>query len=179
LLAQQNSEAWFSKFKSFVGLDLQTDDWLAWRRGDLGILIALAQVARRTGRPDWQRAAHSLLEHCLAWPTDKPPIGGTCLADGAAGVAHVFNRLYQADGDPRCLDAARAWFKWTISIAHRTTESETAATVSPREFRRSSLYDGAIGVALALLAALSAIEPAWDRLLFLPGTVPAWDREDR
>ena len=32
------------------------------------------------------------------------------LCHGAAGVGHLFNRLYQASGDPALAEAARFWF---------------------------------------------------------------------
>ena len=72
------------------------------------------------------------------------------LCHGAVGLAHLYNRFYQASGEPVLRDAARAWFARTLAMPR-------AAQID--------LLDGAIGVGLALYAAISTTEPGWDRIL--------------
>jgi hypothetical protein len=94
------------------------------------------------------------------------------LCHGAAGVAHIFHRLYRATADRRFADAARHWFGRTLAMR-----------VPGRGFAGFRDYDGseggrtrwvtdpgllgAGGVALTLVAAVTGAEPAWDRLLLL------------
>jgi hypothetical protein len=81
----------------------------------------------------------------------------------------MFNRLAQATGEVDLAYAADAWFARTIAI--RRTE---AVAGFPRAVftdgvttyeATADLLTGATGVALALHAAISPIEPAWDQLL--------------
>jgi len=66
-------------------------------------------VARRAGRDDWQKFANNLLDHCLAWPPDKAGVADAPLCHGATGAAHILNRIYHSENDPRCMDAALMW----------------------------------------------------------------------
>jgi len=71
---------------------------------------------------------------------------GAGFCHGAIGLAHIFNRLYQANGEPVFREAARRWF------GHVLDESQ---------------LEGAAGIGLALLAAMTPLEPRWDRLFLL------------
>jgi hypothetical protein len=177
LLAQRRpsgSASWFSGWLS-PGVDVG-DSQLAWCYGDLGILAVLFQVARRARREDWHRIACDLLDHCLAKSPETSVVVDAELCHGAAGVAHIFNRIYQAEKDPRCRDAALAWFeralllRWPGSAAGGFLSRTVPAPGAPPTWApRAAFLDGAIGVALALLGALTPTEPSWDRLMLLSG----------
>jgi hypothetical protein len=122
--------------------------------GELGTAAILFQVTRRTGQAQHRALAQRLLDRCLAWPIDM--VEDVSLRRGAAGIAHTFNRVHQAEHDPRCLDAALRWLGRTSELL----ESGAAG---------NTLLDGRSGIALALLSATTAIEPAWDRPLLLSG----------
>lgn len=177
LLAQRRPEGSLSRFSAWLAPDTDgADSRLAWCYGDLGIMSVLRQVARRTGRHDWQGFADELLNHCLAWPLDRTGIGDAPLCHGAAGVAHIFNRIYQTEGDPRCLDAALRWYQRTMSFRKNGTGVGGFSSLTrpdplgPHVWEASSAFlDGAAGVGLALLAAVTPIEPEWDRMLLLSG----------
>jgi hypothetical protein len=95
------------------------------------------------------------------------------LCHGAAGLAHLFNRMFQATGDPALGEAARGWYARTLDarrpgrgiggIAARVSESDGGS----RWVADPGLLTGAAGVALALLAGVSSVDPAWDRLLLV------------
>ncbi|MFZ0771836.1 MAG: lanthionine synthetase C family protein [Candidatus Sulfotelmatobacter sp.] len=175
LLAQRRPSGSRSAFSSWIVPGQEpSDSRLAWCYGDVGILSVLLQVARRAGRDDWQKFANDLLDHCLAWPPDQAGVGDAPLCHGAAGVAHIFNRIYQSQGDSRCRDAALAWYQRTLAMRHPGTGvgGFSALTrpdpAAPIVWESSPAFlDGAIGVALALLAAMTPVEPAWDRMLLL------------
>jgi hypothetical protein len=173
LVAQKKpvgSPAWFG---SRVAPGQERDDSRqTWCYGDLGLLTVLLQVARTIGRRDWDRFAHAMLDHCLSF-TD--PLLDPALCHGTAGAAHMFNRIYQAEGDLRCRDAAVKWFERTLAL--RQPGADAGGFLVRRtpgggreEWEASpALLDGAIGVALALIAALTPLQPGWDRLLMLSG----------
>jgi hypothetical protein len=177
LVAQRRPAGSGSWFSGWLASGQSRESRLTWCYGDLGILSVLFQVARRTHREDLRRVASDLLDHCLVRPLEDCGIQDAELCHGAAGVAHIFNRLYQAEGDLRCRDAALAWFDRALAMRQPTTSAAggfLAATrpdpTGPTIWEPSAAFlDGAIGVALALLSAVTPIEPSWDRLMLISG----------
>ena len=95
------------------------------------------------------------------------------LCHGAAGLGHVLNRLYQATRDEEVGDAARFWFERTLDMRKRGGGIGGYRALAAREDGTRYWEDdegvltGAAGIALALLAATTAIEPEWDRMLLV------------
>jgi hypothetical protein len=144
---------------------------LSWRDGDLGVLAVCLQVSRCSGREDWREFSCELLDKCLTWSPSPDGILDASLCRGAMGVAHTFNRIYQSEGDPRCLEAA---FQWTErALAMRDGQGGVGGFRTAALEADPSFLEGSIGTALALLAALTPVEPAWDRLLLLSGRTGA------
>jgi hypothetical protein len=176
LMSHQAPPEKLFRFYSWFGPGKSSDSRLAWCYGDPGLLAVLLQVARRTGRRDWDQFAHGLLDQCLAWPADRSGIADAPLCHGATGVAQLFNRIYQSEGDRRCLDASVGWFERALAMRQpgagvggflQLTRPDPDGPVIWEP--SAAFLDGAIGVALALLAALTPVEPQWDRLLLLSG----------
>jgi hypothetical protein len=95
------------------------------------------------------------------------------LCHGAAGLGHLFNRLFQATGDPGLGAAARSWFERTLQMrrpgrgvggyeAWQAGDGGEMTWVAD-----AGLLTGATGIALALLGATTATEPVWDRMLLV------------
>lgn len=177
LIAQRRPAGSLSLFGSWSAPSQSpADSRLAWCYGDLGIMAVLRQVADAHGREDWRACADDLLTQCLHWPAATSGVVDVPLCHGAAGIAHVFNRLYQAVGDQRCGDAARAWFAQALAMRELGEGAGGFRSVTRPDpdgpiIRTANLtfLDGAIGIALALLAAVTPMEPEWDRLLLLSG----------
>jgi lantibiotic biosynthesis protein len=142
---------------------------VAWCYGDLGVAVALLGAAIATGRDDWRASALELAHGMAARPFESSQVTDAGLCHGAAGVAHVFNRMAQATGDAELARAADTWFDRTIAMRRsepiagypRAVPVDGVITWEPAE----DLLTGATGIALALHAAISPIEPAWDQLL--------------
>jgi len=168
-----SSSSWFSAWFT----ESPTEECrLAWCYGDLGIVAVLLQVARRTGRDDVRQFASALLDHCLERQPSDYGVVDAPLCHGASGLAHIFNRIYQTEGDLRCRDAALAWFDRTLAMRQPTSRaggflaSTRPDPQGPTVWEASPAFlDGAIGVALALLSAVTPTEPNWDRLLLVSG----------
>ena len=127
---------------------------LAWCYGDLGVAMAVLGAALRVGEPAWRAAGLTLARACAGRSRTDAAVVSSTLCHGAAGIAHLFNRMAQATGDGVLAAAARTWLGHTIAMRDR---DEYAAS--------GTILTGAPGVALALHAAISEIEPRWDRLL--------------
>ena len=96
------------------------------------------------------------------------------LCHGAAGVAHLFNRMFQATGEAWLAQAARRWFAQVFQLQHSGSgiagyQSHVDSDATPGGSWRTEpgLLTGTAGLALALLAAATEIEPEWDRALLL------------
>jgi len=173
-LMQRRPPGALSWFSPWIAADESADARLGWCYGDLGIAAVLLRISRRAGRADWRTFAKGLLEHCLAWPMERAGVNDAPLCHGAAGAAHILNRIYQDEGDERCRDAATAWFERTLAMWQPGSGvgGFSMFTVPHRNgpvvWKPSpALLDGSIGIALALLAGLTTVEPQWDRLLLL------------
>jgi class I lanthipeptide synthase len=146
---------------------------LAWCYGDLGTAATLLVAARGAGEPAWERTAVEVALAAAARPVAAARVRDAGICHGGAGLAHLFNRMYQATGDERLAAAARSWFEWVLDFRQpglgvagfRSWASDPAGTSSWRD--DPGFLEGATGVGLALLAALSTVEPEWDRVLLV------------
>ncbi len=132
----------------------------AWCYGDPGLAAAI-----------WETCPQLARETAIDCSHRDPATTGvrdTGLCHGAAGLAHLANRFYQATGEAAHADAARAWYRRALDMrvgvvdgaggfaSWRGDDSWVPSLV---------LLEGAIGVALSLGSAISTTAPSWDRLL--------------
>ena len=146
---------------------------LAWCYGDLGVASVLALAGQRCGESRWLTAAADLAARAAARPVEHSGVVDSGICHGAAGAAHLFNRLYQSSGDVMLRTAAREWIDRTLKFRRSgdgiggflTRWEDDNREVSWR--RDPGLLTGAAGVGLVLLAAVSDVEPCWDSCLLL------------
>ena len=155
---------------------------LAWCYGDPGIAAALLATAQAVGEPAWEREALDVGLHSAARPESSSLIRDAGLCHGAAGLGHLFNRLYQATGEERFAEAARFWLERTLTFQERgegvagyRAWEVNPETKIPGWRTEAGFLEGATGVGLALLGAISEVEPAWDRVLLLSVRTPQGD----
>jgi hypothetical protein len=146
---------------------------LAWCYGDPGVAAALLLAARGAGKPPWERAARAVARRAAERPPEEAGVVDAGLCHGAAGLGHLFNRLFQATGEPQLGEAAHFWLRRTLEMrqpgrgvagfaAWQGSGDGTVGWADERGFLM-----GAGGIALALLAAVTPIEPNWDRVLLV------------
>lgn len=174
LLAQKLSPDSSSVFPSCTGPGVERiPSRVAWCYGDLGIAIALLTAALSTNNAAWKDEALQLGRKVARRPLRESRVVDSGLCHGAAGVGHLFNRIFQRTGEPLFKQAARKWFQHTLDM--RRPRQSVAGFFSKRRGRNgklrcvptAGLLEGAAGVALALLAASTDIEPNWDRMLMI------------
>jgi lantibiotic modifying enzyme len=148
---------------------------LGWCYGDPGIAAALLGAARAVKDRNWEDEAVAIARRS-GLPRKHSGVVDAGLCHGAAGLGHLYNRLYQATGDAALGEMARLWFETTLEMrkagegiagysAWLRREGDTMGWVAD-----PGLLNGAAGIALAFLAAATPIEPQWDRILLV--TVP-------
>lgn len=146
----------------------------AWCYGDPGVAAALLVAGRAAGEPAWERAAIATARRVVMRPFAKSGIRDAGLCHGAAGVAHVLNRIAQATGDEAIAEGARTMFARALDMQQPGVpvagfpSAELDAVGGPiRWVRDAGLLTGAAGVGLALAAATSDRAPDWDRMLLI------------
>jgi lantibiotic modifying enzyme len=146
---------------------------LAWCHGDPGIAAALLVAAKRAGEPAWEHEAVALAREAAARSPSDRSVVDAGLCHGSGGLLHLFNRMYQATGDPALAEAARFWFDRTLALRRPgegvagflSWETDPQGTFDWRA--ETGFLSGAAGVGLALLAAASPVEPDWDHALLV------------
>ena len=141
---------------------------LAWCYGDPGVAATLLYAARAVGMKEWEDMALAIAAHAASAAPEDAGVQGMGLCHGAFGLAHLYNRIYQAGGDELFADAARLWYRLGLEarVAGQDWPSVWGADVG--------FLTGAAGIGLALLAAVTPVEPEWDRLLLV--AIPPWEQ---
>jgi hypothetical protein len=146
---------------------------LAWCYGDLGVASALL-LASEVGDPAWRTEAIALAVAAARRPADRVGVVDAGLCHGAAGLAHQFNRLYQATGVAELRAAACAWIDRALALrgdhgiaGFASHDPDPADRARVTWVADPGFLQGAAGIGLALLAADTALEPTWDRALLL------------
>ena len=141
----------------------------AWCYGDPGVAASLLAAARAVARADWAEAALAVGRRAAVRAMDDCGVRDAGLCHGAAGLGLLFHRLWQEAPEPLFADAARRWYERAIAMHEPGRGVAGYRSYHPGEGDAwrddAGLLTGANGVALALLAATTTVEPAWDRLL--------------
>ncbi|AKF86175.1 hypothetical protein MFUL124B02_22910 [Myxococcus fulvus 124B02] len=145
----------------------------AWCYGDPGVSLVLFTAARAVGESRWEADALELAREAAKRPQEDSGVKDSPLCHGAAGLLHIFNRFHQATGEELFASAARQWLgqalrSWQpgrgiggFAFWGRDAQGQSAWV------ERAGLLEGTAGIALALLAAASGVEPSWDRVLLM------------
>lgn len=175
LVEQKLKDSQWSSFTSWQAGGVERDEArLAWCYGDAGLATALFCAARALGEKDWEEEAVKIMRRAASRPFEDARVFDAGICHGAAGLAHIFNRFYQATGEDIFKEAAINWFERVLEMrVHENGVAGFAAYHLEDDFQtpkwqaETGLLEGATGIALALLAATTNIEPCWDRMLLL------------
>ena len=152
----------------------------AWCYGDPGIAAALMLAARGVGDAGWEQTAVALACRAAERPASDTGVVNANFCHGAAGLAHLYNRMYQATGEPTLGRAALYWLERTLGFYRRARDAGgtwVQGNWEPGQRERWTwtgieLVEGAAGVALVLLAAATSVEPTWDRMFLVSAPKP-------
>lgn len=174
LLRQKRKNKRGSLFPAWVAPGGQSESCRsAWCYGDPGVAAALFCAARSVGEAEWELEALEIARRAATRPLEEAGVVDAGFCHGAAGLGHVFNRLYQATGDATLRRAALFWFERTLAMRRPGHGVGGFQALTARDDGTKywdddpGLLTGAAGIALALLAAATSIEPAWDRMLLV------------
>lgn len=131
-----------------------------WCYGDQAAATALVRAGQVMQRADWiERGVSAARAVARREPTMALD---PAFCHGSLGRAHMFNRLAQATGDDELAEAARRWYRDTL--ARRVEGTGVGGYRFPDgQSEPASILTGSTGIALGLIAAVSSVEPGWDR----------------
>lgn len=174
LLARRQPDAAGFAFSHFYVPEIEPRTCrLAWCYGDPGMAATLLVAARGAGEPAWEQAAVEVARLATERPEKQSRIQDAGLCHGATGLAQIFNRMYQTTGDEKLAGAARAWYERTLrdrtpGLGFGGFRAWSSGLTGNPDWRDDpGFLEGSAGVGLALLAAVSPVEPAWDRVLLV------------
>jgi hypothetical protein len=150
----------------------------AWCYGDPGIAAALLVAGRGAGEPAWEVTARRIARVAITRPPEDTFVVDAGICHGAAGLGHVYNRIFQATGDEAIGEAARSWMERALRMRQVGTGIGGYQTYTTFQDLSSLWHDdfsflgGAPGIGLALMAATSDEEPTWDRMLAISPVGP-------
>jgi hypothetical protein len=145
----------------------------AWAHGDPGVAAAMLGAAQSVGEPAWEKRGLTAALRATTRPPDHTRVFDAGLAAGAAGLGHLFNRLFQATGELRLVERSRFWFERTLEMRQPGHGVAGYAPWLPdandveRWWDEPGIIFGAGGIALALLSAAVPLEPSWDRMMLV------------
>ncbi|MCD4681213.1 MAG: lanthionine synthetase C family protein [Bacteroidales bacterium] len=148
------------------------DSRLAWCYGDLGIGSALLLSGRCASNKSWEEKALEILRYSTKrTKLIENAVKDAGLCHGTAGIAHIYNRIYNLTKivDFQC--AAEHWFGESLKMSKINSgfagyQSYVSDTNS-RYINEAGFLEGITGIGLAMLAAVSDIEPSWDEALLI------------
>ena len=170
------SRSCFSTF--YVPQNPPDDSRLAWCYGDAGIAATLFLAARCTGLKPWESAALDIIHHSAGRDVKDAGVRDICFCHGSVGLAHIFNRFYQATRDQAFAERARYWIDESLKFrkpgsgaaGYSVYSADKGSEISWKA--RFGLIEGIAGTGLTYLSAIQPVMPNWDRI-FLVDLPPA------
>jgi hypothetical protein len=144
---------------------------LAWCYGDPGVASGLFVAANAVGNEAWQETALDIARRS-APRMEGSGVVDASLCHGSAGLSLIHHRFHHRTNDPAFAAASRAWIEHTLQNRREEGLAGYPSRLSDKDGRPRwdadpGLLVGASGVGLSLLAAISDVEPHWDRCLLL------------
>jgi lantibiotic modifying enzyme len=148
---------------------------LSWCYSDLGISIMFLNLYKKTNDTKYLNLSTKIAGQTLKVPFERTIVRDGGLCHGAAGIAHIYNRLYQSTGLLYFRDAALNWYEILLNKYYQKGKVDQSflayghiTVTNKKEYQKNlGLLNGLVGIGLSLLAGLSDIEPEWDRCLLL------------
>lgn len=108
-----------SYFPSYIlpGKGSETESRLAWCYGDLGMSYTLYRASQVLNDSALSQQALDVLAYTTTRLSYKDTyVNDACICHGSAGVAHLFNRMYQHTGLDTFKQASLHWIKETVGF---------------------------------------------------------------
>jgi hypothetical protein len=149
-----------------------------WCWGDSGIALALLEASLAMSNSAWREAATTVMRDLAAWAPWLTGRQDCSLCHGWAGIAHSYNRFFQATGEKEFAETARTLYGEVVR------QQQTGIGIGGYQFLKSrgdddnilawkdapGLLTGSAGVCAALASACTDLAPTWDQPLYVAAT---------
>lgn len=148
---------------------------LAWCYSDLGISIMYYKLWELTGEFELFERASRIATSCAEKKLNETPTMNSGLCHGAAGVAHMFNKIYQITKEEKYKICANYWYSVLFDkflVINKKTKIIQPIDLDKKTLERKILKDngflsGLAGIGLSINSVISPIKPNWDKLLLM------------
>ncbi|MCD8046948.1 MAG: lanthionine synthetase C family protein [Clostridiales bacterium] len=144
---------------------------LGWCYGDLIVGYSLYHASKYLEEPSlrtYNKGMQILLDSCNRKEYNQTLISDSCLCHGTAGVALIYDRMYKETSIEIFKDTALYWYEKTILSYNKKYPGGYNIYKGNNVYGADySLLNGIAGIGLALISAISPIEPKWDNVLLL------------
>lgn len=165
-------ESRVSMFPNYITIPAQPDvkaSRLAWCYGDLGIGYHLFRAGECINKNELKEKGLLILKiNTKRKIFDETFMADACFCHGSTGVAHIYNKIYQATGDVEFKNTAEFWYGVSLNYANHEdgaagykTWRKEGSVILP------NLIDGVCGIGMSFIAAISPIRPEWDKFFIL------------
>jgi lantibiotic modifying enzyme len=165
----QDTSVRLSHFPGWViGDSSPADSRLAWCYGDPGLGIGLWQASGSVGNKEWEKKIIEVLLHSTGRrELRKNAVVDAGMCHGTIGLAHIYNRMFHYTRLDAFEEAARYWLNETLKMAIFDDGYAGFKRFHTRWINSADIFDGVSGIGLAMISAVSDIEPRWDRMMML------------
>ncbi len=176
ILAQEiDNDKYYSYFPSISleSSEIIASSRLAWCYGDLGVAMSIWQAGQALNREDWITKSLEVLLYAANERRDlnKNMVLDAGLCHGAAGIGHIFYRMWYNTKLPEFKAAADYWFDVTLKMAYHQDGLAGYKSWRTEEYggwqNETSLLEGVAGIGLVLMSYYYEIDPDWDECLLL------------
>ncbi|MCL2290897.1 MAG: lanthionine synthetase C family protein [Bacteroidetes bacterium] len=177
ILAQEIDKDKYGSYFSSLALESTPTIYksrLSWCYGDLGIASALYQAGAILKENAWINKATEILLYAASHRRNLADnfVSDAGLCHGAAGMGHIFYRMWWNTKLPEFKNAADYWFNQTLEMAtfedglagYKAFDTQDGEFVWVNDY---GLLTGISGIGLALLSYHYEMEPEWDECLLL------------
>lgn len=176
LLKRRLSKTSDSAFPNWIsgGLDDVRGARSAWCYGDPGISLAVITAALSVEQRTWLAEAVGVARQAARRSEARTGVVDAGICHGAAGLGHIYNRIFQLTGDETVGEAACRWLNIAIDMRQPKRGIAGYSTFDMDMYGQVNWIDdsgfltGVAGIGLVLLAACAPLEPRWDHILLAP-----------
>ena len=162
-----------SFFPNFVSADDKSMEFrsrLGWCYGDIGVGLSLLFASKVLANGEWGKIAIKvLIQTTLRKDPRKESINDAGICHGAAGLTHIYNRLYQYTKLEVFKNSAIYWLQLSLrKAAFNNGIAGYKSYVSDNKLvNDKGLLTGAAGIGLVYISAASDVEPKWDKCFLI------------
>lgn len=168
LLAQKNPNSATCYFS--INNQLQTGSRLGWCYGDLANAYVLYKAGMVLADETIIDAALEIALNSCNRDINNSGVVDASICHGSAGLMFMYQRLYYYSGDDCFEQAAQYWLQQTLDFATKSKGISGFRYVIGADGSLSEqlgLLEGFSGIGLALMAAITPVEPNWDDIFLL------------